>query len=150
MCRKNAGGCHHPAQDRSHEVEISVAQGISPDLTINLTETTDGDVEMEPYPKIVTEESREAAGVVRNHTMEITVCGGFATVQAAADNLAYNDIVAVLTTYDGTRFAVLPFANSSVLAFSDSRQQTHTQMLKYLAQSYSGLARVSQWNVVSN
>ena len=132
------------------ETECTMASGVSPELSINLSETAYSDVVMEPGPKLQTTEKREAAGLVRSHVIEAIVTSGFKTAQAAVDNLIYNDIVAVVTTYDGTRYAVIPFPNTSTLAMSDNRQQSHTMTVRYAAQSFSGLVNLTSWTLDSS
>ena len=126
-------------------VQTRCTVSTDPELSINLSETDDSDVVMEPGPKLQTTEKREAAGLVRSHVIEAIVTSGFKTAQAAVDNLIYNDIVAVATTYDGTRYAIIPFPNTSTLSMSDNRQQSHTMTVRYAAQSFSGLAKITSW-----
>ena len=126
-------------------VQATCTASTNPELSINLSETDDSDVVMEPGPKLQTTEKREAAGLVRSHVIEATVTSGFKTAQAAVDNLIYNDIVAVATTYDGTRYVIVPFPNTSTLSMSDNRQQSHTMTVRYAAQSFSGLAKITSW-----
>lgn len=132
------------------EMTCTVASGASPELSINLSETDYSDVVMEPAPKLQVTEKREAAGLVRSHVIEAIVTSGFKTAQAAVDHLIYNDIVAVVTTYDGTRYAVNPFPNTSTIFMSDNRQQTHTMTVRYAAQSFSGLVKLTSWSSSSS
>ncbi len=124
-------------------VQTGCVVSANPELSINLSETDYSDVVMEPAPKLQTTEKREAAGLIRSHVIEAIVKGGFKTAQEAVDNLIYNDIVAVATTYDGTRYAIIPFANTSTLSISDNRQDSHTMTVRYAAQSFCGLVLTS-------
>lgn len=127
------------------ETECTMASGVSPELSINLSETAYSDVVMEPASKLQTTEKRETAGLVRSHVIEATVTSGFKTAQDAVDNLIYNDIVAIVTTYGGTSYAINPFPNTSMLSLSDNRQQSHTMTVRYAAQSFSGLVKLTSW-----
>lgn len=126
-------------------VQTECAVSTNPELSINLSEADDSDVVMEPGPKLQTTEKREAAGLIRSHVIEAIVIGGFKTAQEAVDHLIYNDIVAVATTYDGTRYAIIPFPNTSTLSISDNRQQSHTMTVRYAAQSFCGLVKLTSW-----
>lgn len=126
-------------------VQTGYVVSANPELSINLMETDYSDVVMEPAPKLQTTEKREAAGLIRSHVIEAIVTGGFKTAQEAVDHLIYNDIVAVATTYDGTRYAIIPFPNTSTLSMSDNRQQSHTMTVRYAAQSFSGLVKLTSW-----
>ena len=55
------------------------------------------------------------------------------------------DPVLSMTTYDGTRFAVIPFYNTSTLSMTDGRQEMRTMTVRYAAQSYSGLVKLTSW-----
>ena len=116
-----------------------------PVLSMTTTESIPSDVVMEPSPKLQVTEKREAAGLVRSHTIEAVVAAHFKTTQASVDNLIYRDIVAIMTTYDGTRFAVIPFYNTSTLSMADGRQEMRTMTVRYAAQSYSGLVKLTSW-----
>lgn len=122
-----------------NEITCTINSSITPVLSINLTETNTSDVVMEPAPKIQTTEKRETTGLIRTHAIEATIKDGFQTAQSAVDSLIYNDCVALLTTYNGTKYVVNPFPNTSTVTLSDNRQETHTMTVKYQAQSFSGL-----------
>lgn len=124
------------------EMMCAIPLGVTPVLSINLSETNTSDVVMEPGPKLQVAEKREAAGLVRSIAIEATVTGGFKTAQAAVDALIYNDIAAIATTSEGTRYAINPFPNTTTLSMADNRQQEHTMTVRYAAQSYSGLVKL--------
>ncbi len=122
-----------------------VASG-NPVLSIHTSETDAADVMMESAPKLQVTEKREAAGLVRSHVIEAVVATHFKTAQASVDNLIYRDIVAIMTCYDGTRLAVIPFPNTSTLSMTDNRQESHTMTVRYAAQSFSGLVKLTSWS----
>lgn len=120
----------------------TIAPGTSPTLVMRLQDDSTSDVVMEPAPKIQVTEKRENSGLVRTHTLEAVILEGFGTVQSAIDAVAEDDTVAIMTTYEGVHYAIIPFPNTGTVSLTDSRQQAHTQTVKYTAQSFSGLVEV--------
>lgn len=120
----------------------TIAPGTSPALVIRLQDDSTSDVVMEPAPKVQVTEKRENSGLVRTHTLEAVISEGFSTVQSAIDAVAEDDTVAIMTTYEGVHYAIIPFPNTGMVSLTDSRQQAHTQTVKYTAQSFSGLVAV--------
>ena len=116
---------------------------VSPAASIGLTETGTSDVVMEPMPKLQVTEKREAAGLVRSIVIETTIVSGFKTAQAAVDSLIYNDIVPIIKTVGGERYAVHPFPNTTTLSMADNRQEEHNMTVRYAAQSFSGLVKLT-------
>lgn len=111
-------------------------------LVMRLQDDSVSDVVMEPAPKVQVTEKRENSGLVRTHTLEAVISEGFSTVQSAIDAVAEDGTVAIMTTYEGVHYAIIPFPNTGMVSLTDSRQQTHTQTVKYTAQSFSGLVEV--------
>lgn len=122
--------------------QVSCVFSSTATLKLRLEDSSASGVVMQPAPKAKVEEKREVAGLIRTHTIEAVVTEGFATVQTAIDSLANDDIVAVLTNYEGARYVVHPFPNTGVLTLTDERQQSHTQTVRYSAQSFSGLVKI--------
>ena len=120
----------------------TIASGATPVLVVRLQDGSTSDVVMEPAPKIQVTEKRENSGLVRTHTLEAVISEGFSTVQSAIDAVAEDDTVAIMTTYEGVHYAIIPFPNTGRVSLTDSRQQAHTQTVKYTAQSFSGLVEV--------
>ena len=123
------------------EVEFLYATGATPKLSISLMEDDASDAKMEPAPQINVTEKREAAGVIRSILIEPIITGGFDTARRVVDSVQFVDLVPMIYTVDGQRFTFIPFPNSSMLALTDSRLQSHSMTLRYTAQSYSSLIK---------
>lgn len=126
------------------EESISIASGVSPVLSVALSQSDDINAVMESSPKLQITDKRDGAAMPRNVTIDATIIDGFDTVQSAVDSVIDDDITVLLTAYDNTQYIICAFPNTSSLSLTDNRQQAHTATLKFTAQSLSGLIKVLQ------
>ena len=94
-------------------------------------------------PKHKVTEKRDIIGLVRTHTLTIPIETGFDTVQQADDALNSNDVMCILTAYDGSKYCIHFLPESCDISYEDERDDGHVGTLKYIAQSLSWLVKIN-------
>ena len=111
-------------------------------LSLNLSGDATVDAEMGEGTTHKVTEKRDAAGIVRTHSLQIPVEVGFQTVRQQQKALQQTDFHIILTTYDGTRYLAYALPNTCQFVIDDQMGETVQMTAKVTAQSMSGFVRI--------
>lgn len=96
----------------------------------------------ESAPTMRYTECSETAGVIMTYEGSITVDSGYDDVYEAAQLLAGQDFICILTLAGGERLLVYALPNTSVLTIDDQLSNLRTTTVKVAAKSRSGYIKI--------
>lgn len=88
-------------------------------------------------------ESREAAGIIRTHSLQVPILQGFQTIRSKESALQNAEFYVILTTLSGVRYMAYTLPNTSQFAIDDQMGESATMTVKVTLRSLSGLIRLS-------
>lgn len=121
---------------------VPLKVGMSATHTWNLT-TVNMDATFRDTVQHKVTESREAAGIVRTHTLQIPIEHGFHTVREKENALQNGDFHIIIYTMDGTRYLAYTLPNTSQFAIEEQMGSSATMTIKATVRSMSGLIMIN-------
>ena len=137
-------GCSMPVPFNIAEIsQMNNCSIGSPTMTFDVNEGSTG---MMTTPTLKTQEKAQAAGHIRNHTLQIPIQYGYDSIRAAKGSLAGVDFHAILRTVAGTEFLIYALPNTSVVSVDDQLGSESKQTVNVSIQSLSNMIRITRRN----
>lgn len=109
-------------------------------LTVAQSWGDDVDAAMKPGAKYKPTPARDAAGILRTHTLEVPIEAGFQALRNKENKLHNSgDLLLVMTAYNDQQYMAYTLPNTTQVALDDQVSTNGTMTLRVTVQSYSGV-----------
>lgn len=115
----------------------------TPVMTLDVNESG-ADAMIQSAPTLKTSEKPQAAGYIRDHTLQVPVFAGYEEIRQKKGLLTGIDFYVILRTAAGTEFLLYTLPNSSSLAVDDQIDSESKQTVKITLQSASSMIRITR------
>lgn len=86
--------------------------------------------------------AREAAGIVRTHTLQMPINRGYQSVRKKEADLQGIDFYLILTTYSGMQYLIYSLPNTSQFSIEEQMGESGTLTVKATVKSMSGVIQL--------
>lgn len=115
----------------------------TPTMVIDVNESG-ADGILQSAPTLKTTEKPQAAGYIRDHTLQASIFAGYEEIRAKKALLSGTDFYVVLRTLAGTEFLLYTLPASSQITVDDQIDSESKQTVKISLQSASSMIRITR------
>ena len=109
-------------------------------LTLGVTYYNNIDAVFKSGGSLKVTSARDAAGIIRTHTLQMPVDRGFQSIRAVLQGI---DFYMVLTTYSGAQYFIYTLPNTSQFSLEEQMGESGTLTVKATVKSMSGVIRLT-------